>query len=364
MRPTRASSAGPSRRVEGGPSTWTAAAARPPPAQPGPPSARADATASLYIAGNKSTMPEARQARSHAGSSTIPNMGMPNGIPNMGVPNGGATPAAILAGFAAAAAAGRQGGARDTASIGAPEAPPRASAPPATAPSVVAPVPTTAPGAGPGAPRAASAPPATAPGPSAQQPGAAAPTSRRTLRATLSRDGDDAGGGGGGGGGDDDDGGDDDANGTVPGTAPRTYVPECSAAAIEYEVSGGGGGGGGGGGIGGGGGSIGGVGGVGSCGMATACGGSAVRSSVTPSAGTVTGAVSGAASGPSQPRSPTIAAGARAHDGARLSAPSDRNDHRKDDVIVIHVCDDNRRINRDFYCSRELLLQVMSSDGT
>ena len=319
MRPTRASSAGPSRRVEGGPSTWTAAAARPPPAQPGPPSARADATASLYIAGNKSTMPEARQARSHAGSSTIPNMGMPNGIPNMGVPNGGATPAAILAGFAAAAAAGRQGGARDTASIGAPEAPPRASAPPATAPSVVAPVPTTAPGAGPGAPRAASAPPATAPGPSAQQPGAAAPTSRRTLRATLSRDGDDAGGGGGGGGG---------------------------------------------GGIGGGGGSIGGVGGVGSCGMATACGGSAVRSSVTPSAGTVTGAVSGAASGPSQPRSPTIAAGARAHDGARLSAPSDRNDHRKDDVIVIHVCDDNRRINRDFYCSRELLLQVMSSDGT
>ena len=25
-----------------------------------------------------------------------------------------------------------------------------------------------------------------------------------------------------------------------------------------------------------------------------------------------------------------------------------------DDVIVIHVCDDNRRINRDFYCSREV----------
>ena len=30
-----------------------------------------------------------------------------------------------------------------------------------------------------------------------------------------------------------------------------------------------------------------------------------------------------------------------------------------DDVIVIHVCDDNRRINRDFYCSRELLLAHM-----
>ena len=31
-----------------------------------------------------------------------------------------------------------------------------------------------------------------------------------------------------------------------------------------------------------------------------------------------------------------------------------------DDVIVIHVCDDNRRINRDFYCSRELLLTHMA----
>ena len=26
---------------------------------------------------------------------------------------------------------------------------------------------------------------------------------------------------------------------------------------------------------------------------------------------------------------------------------------------MIHVCDDNRRINRDFYCSRELLLAHM-----
>ena len=33
---------------------------------------------------------------------------------------------------------------------------------------------------------------------------------------------------------------------------------------------------------------------------------------------------------------------------------------RTDDVIVIHVCDDNRRINRDFYCSRELLLRHMA----
>ena len=33
---------------------------------------------------------------------------------------------------------------------------------------------------------------------------------------------------------------------------------------------------------------------------------------------------------------------------------------RGDDVIVIHVCDDNRRINRDFYCSRELLLKHMT----
>ena len=63
-------------------------------------------------------------------------------------------------------------------------------------------------------------------------------------------------------------------------------------------------------------------------------------------------------------RTESCVGGARAHDGARLGAPSDRNDHRKDDVIVIHVCDDNRRINRDFYCSRELLLQVMSSDDT
>ena len=31
-----------------------------------------------------------------------------------------------------------------------------------------------------------------------------------------------------------------------------------------------------------------------------------------------------------------------------------------DDVIVIHVCDDNRRINRDFYCSRDLLLTHMT----
>ena len=29
-------------------------------------------------------------------------------------------------------------------------------------------------------------------------------------------------------------------------------------------------------------------------------------------------------------------------------------------MIVIHVCDDNRRINRDFYCSRELLLKHMT----
>ena len=27
---------------------------------------------------------------------------------------------------------------------------------------------------------------------------------------------------------------------------------------------------------------------------------------------------------------------------------------------MIHVCDDNRRINRDFYCSRELLLKHMT----
>ena len=151
-------------------------------------------------------------------------------------------------------------------------------------------------------------------------------------------------------------------------------MPECSAAAIEYVVHGGGGGIGigGGGVICGGGGSIGGVGGVGSIGMAPACGVSArdgaIRSSETSSIsagmGAATGAVTGAATGPSQPRSPAIGTGARAHDGARLSAPLDRSNPRKDDVIVIHVCDDNRRINRDFYCSRELLLQVMSSDDT
>ena len=27
---------------------------------------------------------------------------------------------------------------------------------------------------------------------------------------------------------------------------------------------------------------------------------------------------------------------------------------------MIHVCDDNRRMNRDFYCSRELLLTHMT----
>lgn len=36
------------------------------------------------------------------------------------------------------------------------------------------------------------------------------------------------------------------------------------------------------------------------------------------------------------------------------------HDTASDDVIVIHVCDDNRRINRDFYCSRELLLAHMA----
>ena len=324
-----------------------------------PRSSAAAGSSSGAVMGTPGSEPHAPHAPKTAPStlahSTIPNMGIPNGIPNMGIPNGGATSVALLAGFAAAAAAGRQGGAS---SIGAPDAPPRASAPPATAPSEVASVPTTALGAVEGGALAV---------PSALQPGAAVPTTTPTHRAT--HDGEEGVGGGVG----VDDGGD-DANGTVPGTASRTYVPECSAAAIEYVVHGGGGGIGigGGGVICGGGGSIGGVGGVGSIGMAPACGVSArdgairssEKSSISAVMGATTGAATGAATGPSQPRSPAIGTGARAHDGARLSAPLDRTNPRKDDVIVIHVCDDNRRINRDFYCSRELLLQVMSSDDT
>lgn len=48
------------------------------------------------------------------------------------------------------------------------------------------------------------------------------------------------------------------------------------------------------------------------------------------------------------------------HAGASLSGASSSSGGRGDDVIVIHVCDDNRRINRDFYCSRELLLTHMT----
>jgi len=56
-------------------------------------------------------------------------------------------------------------------------------------------------------------------------------------------------------------------------------------------------------------------------------------------------AAAGGAAAPSQGRASPV--------GGTSSEP------RRDDVIVIHVRDDHRRINRDFYCSRELLLSHM-----
>lgn len=49
-------------------------------------------------------------------------------------------------------------------------------------------------------------------------------------------------------------------------------------------------------------------------------------------------------------------AGAGAGGGTGVAAPAEG---RRDDLIAIHVCDDQRRISRDFYCSRELLLANM-----
>ena len=70
----------------------------------------------------------------------------------------------------------------------------------------------------------------------------------------------------------------------------------------------------------------------------------------------------GSASGPVSytTDAPAAPAGGRVGLGGTRLAGGGAKDKGADDIIVIHVCDDNRRINRDFYCSRELLLQHMT----
>ena len=70
----------------------------------------------------------------------------------------------------------------------------------------------------------------------------------------------------------------------------------------------------------------------------------------------------GAAVGPRHAEEPAAAGGAAeggaAEGGAGGSAGSSSGGSAGE-LIVIHVCDDNRRINRDYCCGRELLLAHM-----